>query len=113
MSIKPRQPPITEITPCQEVHKTCQHQCGGVCGETVCPPCLEPECVAMHDTIVPPLPTKDDLCNICYTSELSTDPTVRLSCGHIFHATCVKDLLKHRWSTLRISFDFMACPACK
>ena len=36
-----------------------------------------------------------------------------LACGHIFHADCVKKLLRHRWSTLRISFEFMACPACK
>ena len=94
------------------VHEQCQHKCGGVAGDKTCLPCLEPECVAMQET-VPPLPTKDDLCNICYTSELGSDPCVQLGCGHIFHATCVKDLIRHRWSTLRISFDFMSCPACK
>ena len=104
--------PILKITPCQKNHRDCQHRCGGVEGETRCLPCLEPECIAMKET-VPPLPAKDDLCNICYTSEISSEPAVKLGCGHIFHANCVKDLLKHRWSTLRISFEFMACPACK
>ena len=56
---------------------------------------------------------KDDMCNICFTSELGSDPCVKLECGHVFHAECVKDLIKHRWSSLRITFDFMSCPACK
>jgi len=38
---------------------------------------------------------------------------VQLGCGHIFHANCVLELLKHKWATLRISFAFMACPSCK
>ena len=59
------------------------------------------------------LPTADELCTICYTCELQEEPSVRLTCGHIFHANCVVELLKHKWSTLRITFAFMSCPSCK
>ena len=31
----------------------------------------------------------------------------------MFHANCIIELLKHKWSTLRITFAFMACPSCK
>ena len=55
----------------------------------------------------------DELCAICYTSELREEPCVKLSCGHIFHENCVLQLLQHRWNTLKISFAFMACPTCK
>ena len=55
----------------------------------------------------------DDLCAICYTSELREEPCVKLSCGHTFHSNCVLQLLQHRWNTLKISFAFMACPTCK
>ena len=55
----------------------------------------------------------DELCAICYTSELREEPCVKLNCGHIFHENCVLQLLQHRWNTLKISFAFMACPTCK
>ena len=55
----------------------------------------------------------NELCGICYTSELGEEPCVRLGCGHVFHANCMHQLLGHRWSTLRISFGFMDCPSCK
>ena len=38
---------------------------------------------------------------------------MQLKCGHIFHANCVIELLKHKWTSLRITFSFMSCPACK
>ena len=78
--------------------------------EGQCLPCLEPECLAAEES---KLPTSDELCTICYTSELREEPSVQLSCGHIFHANCVKQLLQHKWSTLRITFAFMSCPSCK
>ena len=59
------------------------------------------------------LPTPDKLCAICYTCELKEEPCVKLGCGHIYHANCVIELLKHKWPTLRITFDFMSCPQCK
>ena len=55
----------------------------------------------------------DDLCAICYTSELREEPCVKLGCGHTFHSNCVLQLLQHKWNTLKISFAFMACPSCK
>ena len=36
-----------------------------------------------------------------------------MKCGHVFHVDCVKELLNHKWSTLRITFAFMSCPSCK
>ena len=50
---------------------------------------------------------QQELCMICYTSELSAEPCVTLSCGHIFHTNCVNQLLQHKWSTIRISFAFL------
>ena len=92
------------------MHEECGHQCGGVAHEKTCLPCIQPACCGQDSNG----PTAEDLCNICFTSELGEEPCVQLpGCKHIFHAECIKNLLKHRWSTLRISFDFMACPACK
>ena len=58
-------------------------------------------------------PAYDELCSICYTSELREEPCVTLGCGHIFHTECIRNLLKHRWTTTRITFAFLDCPACK
>jgi len=71
-------------------------------------PCLEPECVSGTN-----LPFSEELCNICYTCELREEPCVQLKCGHIFHANCIIELLKHKWTSLRITFAFMSCPSCK
>ena len=54
-----------------------------------------------------------EYCIICYTNELEEYPTVTLGCGHTFHTECVRELLSHKWSTLRITFSFMKCPTCK
>ena len=89
--------------------KGCGHRCAGVKGETECLPCLQPECVVENSQ----LPPGDDFCTICYTSELQEEPSVQLTCGHILHANCVLELLKHKWSSLHIRFSFMSCPNCK
>ena len=31
----------------------------------------------------------DELCTICYTSELGSEPCSQLSCGHTFHTDCI------------------------
>ena len=93
---------------CRKV-KECKHQCLGVKGESTCLPCLEPACIPANSRDTP----KTEMCCICYTCELSEEPSVKLGCGHIFHANCVRNLLQHRWSTLRITFAFMDCPQCK
>ena len=92
--------------------KECGHKCTGVKNEEQCLPCLQPECAAADESNTN-LPSSDELCTICYTCELQEEPCVQLSCGHIFHANCVLELLKHKWSTLRITFAFMSCPNCK
>ena len=91
---------------CNKVKK-CGHQCKGVHEEKKCLPCLHPDCVTGN------LPDETELCGICYTSELGEEPCARLSCGHVFHANCIAQLLQHGYPTLRISFGFMSCPACK
>ena len=98
-----------EIRRCKKTHLQCGHRCNGALNEMECLPCLEPECAAKCDL----RENKDDLCSICYTSELGAQSCVKLTCGHVFHADCVLQLLKHRWSTLKVSFAFMSCPSCK
>ena len=55
---------------------------------------------------------ENELCKICFTSDLGEEPCSQLSCGHIFHTNCLVNLLKNRWTTLKISFGFMKCPCC-
>ena len=88
--------------------KECGHKCAGVKDEDECLPCLEPDCIEGTN-----LPFDEELCTICYTCELREEPGVQLGCGHVFHANCVIELLKHKWTSLRITFAFMSCPACK
>ena len=72
------------------------------------PGCRDSESAAASN-----LPDPSEICSICFTSSLDEEPCVQLGCGHIFHANCVLELLKHKWTTLRISFAFMSCPSCK
>ena len=98
------------------IPKDCGCKCAGVKDEEECLPCLKPQCVNGGDGAAASasnLPTHDELCSICYTCELREEPSVQLTCGHVFHANCVIELLKHKWTTLRITFAFMNCPACK
>ena len=94
--------------PCNKLLE-CGHKCYGIQSSDNCLPCLEADCLAHKGVPV----TKDELCAICYCSELSDEPCVALSCGHVFHANCVKQLLEHKWNGLKISFAFMSCPSCK
>mmetsp|Transcript_23783 Transcript_23783/g.29612 ORF Transcript_23783/g.29612 Transcript_23783/m.29612 type:complete len:133 (-) Transcript_23783:1087-1485(-) len=84
--------------------------CYGVEGERHCPPCLDPACADKH---YKGGVNADELCGICYTTELGTEACSKLGCGHVFHTGCIVQLLKHRWSSLRITFAFMSCPSCK
>ena len=72
-------------------------------------PCLVAECTAPRTTVA----VEADLCAICYTSSLVEEPCVALGCSHVFHAGCILRLLEHRWTSLRITFGFLACPSCK
>ena len=86
----------------------CGHACGGCKGEgnEAHLPCLEVECRPANTV------TKHDQCQVC-SSQLDDEPCIELHCGHLFHAGCIRDLLQHRWSTQRISFNFMNCPSCQ
>ena len=56
----------------------------------------------------------DDICNICWTSNLGSTSCIKLNiCGHIFHSDCIEALLKNRWNGPRITFGFSLCPLCK
>ena len=98
---------MNEIRPCgQELD--CGHTCGGCKGETNEDhlPCLEVECRSGDKS------TKLDNCQVC-SHALGDEPCMELDCGHVFHAGCIRELLRHRWSTQRITFNFMKCPSCQ
>ena len=73
-------------------------------------PCLNVECSEALGNFQGQ--NENDMCTICYTSELRSEACTQLSCGHIFHTNCIIQLLKHQWPTVRISFGFMKCPSC-
>ena len=96
--------------------KDCGHECDGVRGEHTCIPCLHPDCGAENvaDQLKREIPaTSADECSICCFAILADAPCVRVCNNHVFHAKCVKTLIDNKWNTLRISFAFLDCPACK
>ena len=98
-----------EVVPICSKPLNCGHNCNGVAAEIKCFPCLEPACASKHykgDIDV------NELCGICYTSELGAEACSKLGCGHVFHTGCLVNLLKHRWTTAKINFAFMSCPQC-
>jgi len=97
----------------------CGHQCHSVahqvapqdtCASSSCAqmPCLASECASRKTAAI-----ESDLCAICYTSTLAEGACVALDCAHVFHAECLLQVLEHKWSTLRISFNFLSCPSCR
>jgi E3 ubiquitin-protein ligase MYCBP2 len=54
----------------------CGHACKGCAGETKCPPCLEPECIAKMPENLKPNVTCDDFCTICYATAVGQEPCV-------------------------------------
>ena len=98
------------IIPTCNKRQKCGHVCYGVENEKNCPPCLDLECADKH---YKGGVNADELCGICYTSELGAEAVSKLSCGHVFHTICLMKLLQHRWSDLRITWAFMSCPSCK
>ena len=59
------------------------------------------------------------VCTICTCSLKPTEegeaqkPCVKIACGHTFHADCLRHLLRARWSTKNINFEFLQCPSCR
>ena len=76
-----------------EMALECGHECKGVAGESSCLACLNSQCIANTPKHQAPLlasAAESELCGICYTCELGEEACVRLGCGHVFHANCVK-----------------------
>eukprot|EP01119_Soliformovum_irregulare_P019714 TRINITY_DN6305_c0_g1_i2.p1 TRINITY_DN6305_c0_g1~~TRINITY_DN6305_c0_g1_i2.p1 ORF type:complete len:418 (+),score=94.64 TRINITY_DN6305_c0_g1_i2:1097-2350(+) len=92
---------------CHKKSDTCQHECLGVEGEQICPPCIHPEC-SREDS-----QTTEDLCNMCWTEDLGSAPIIQLKCNHFFHYNCVLNTLNKKWPGPRITFGFACCPLCK
>lgn len=88
---------------------SCGHFCYGFKGESVCPPCLEQECLERPAGSA----AHDDACTICRSEDLSQAPYLVLSCGHPFHKKCIETKLKKGHPGARINFDFARCPLCK
>ena len=96
----------------------CGHICNGVQGESQNLPCLVQDCIQFQIDICEASEqmlncAEGELCGICFTSELSEEPCVRISCGHVFHAECLYMMLTHRWTTKKITFGYLDCPSCK
>eukprot|EP00347_Sterkiella_histriomuscorum_P002087 403369524 len=96
---------------CQKTHAYCGHACCGTLNEVDCLPCLQSFCTKKKEKLTYGV-CSTDLCNICYTEELSQAPIAQLNCKHMFHQKCLATILKNRYSTLRISFGYLDCPVC-
>jgi len=91
---------------CLRICECKEKPCNGIAGELKCLPCIHPDSTKLETT-------EDDFCNICWIEDLAAKPCIELeSCGHIFHAECVKKKLETKWVTPYISFKFMDCPLC-
>ena len=95
---------------CPNVLK-CNHLCGGVKGEKRCLRCLKEECVNNknnNNNNEGEGVTYDDYCNICWTEDLASAPSIELDCGHIFHYTCIKQRID-AGSNCSFSYFFIIC----
>lgn len=88
----------------------CGHPCFGIVSDGITHdflPCLHPECVATGEQEM------DDYCNICYVESLRKKPCIRLDCGHVFHAECLREKINMANTSARIIFTHLECPLCK
>ncbi|KAF2070852.1 hypothetical protein CYY_007838 [Polysphondylium violaceum] len=85
----------------------CGHPCMGIRNELECLPCIHPDCKQSNTN-----QKMNDYCNICWTDDLESAPSIQLDCGHIFHYHCCKNIISKRWSSSRISFGFLKCSLC-
>lgn len=96
---------------CQRMLR-CGHHCGGVRGESrsSCPPCMNNECKDWAEGDA----DGDDYCAICWTEPLNAAPVVKLkSCGHTFHAHCLRARIAVKWDSAEINFSCLGCPLCQ
>lgn len=72
----------------------CKHLCGGIRGELEHLPCLKEDCTKIG------VVGDDDWCNVCWLSELSSEPCVLLSCNHVFHYNCIKNQIDQGYKSM-------------
>eukprot|EP01095_Lingulamoeba_sp_RSL-Kostka_P009076 TRINITY_DN3106_c1_g1_i1.p1 TRINITY_DN3106_c1_g1~~TRINITY_DN3106_c1_g1_i1.p1 ORF type:complete len:449 (-),score=163.39 TRINITY_DN3106_c1_g1_i1:81-1427(-) len=89
----------------------CGHFCGGIRDENEHLTCLESECEAFQQSGLNQ--NGEDFCNICWVEDLSSSPSLQVKCGHIFHYNCLRQKMKEKWPSARITFGFWNCPLCK
>eukprot|EP00494_Astrolonche_serrata_P031945 UN32214 len=89
----------------------CGHPCFGIRGEKECPPCLHPEC--QEEEKIVNIQKCDEFCNICFSDSLSSRPVIQLDCGHIFHHSCVNNIINQKQDNPRVQFGYLQCPLCK
>lgn len=106
---------------CQNI-LACGHPCRGFFGEEKCLPCLNANCAekareeAKHNNMIDWVHEgidEDAFCSICWISGLGSEPCIKIGCGHVYHINCIKEILKNKWTTPRVIFNFLNCPGCK
>lgn len=85
----------------------CGHYCIGLKDDTECIECHNEECVNEDDI------NDNDYCSICYVESLHACPCIKLTCGHIFHYTCIIDRIIKKCKRERINFSCIECPTCR
>jgi len=96
---------------CTKTH-ACGHLCKGFKDEAECLPCLDEQCAKNHGGLLEDV-NDDNYCNICWSEKLGNEPCVMLGCKHVFHLRCIEKIVKDKWLTPRIVFNFLECPSCK
>ena len=60
----------------------------------------------------PPPPPLDERCSICMEDE-DGNPTVRLSCKHVFHKQCLDAQVAAKSPSPRLTFGYLCCALCR
>ncbi|KAK9841113.1 hypothetical protein WJX74_000206 [Apatococcus lobatus] len=86
----------------------CSHWCCGLREEPACLPCLE-GCSSQQPggrSV-----SLGEACQLCW-EELSSAPSLALTCGHLCHAHCAEEQLQKGFPGPNISLNFLFCPSC-
>lgn len=65
-----------------------------------------------YDLCLDCLGQRDEDCYICMSDKLSSEPCIKLDCGHIFHKGCLDDRLRVKHSTDFITMGYTKCQVC-
>jgi hypothetical protein len=94
----------------------CGHLCQGYVNEPNCLPCLKPSCASRAVTQAKlsfDLPNSEEICSICGTAELGECACIQMSCGHIFHYSCMHKRITSKRNSKRLTFQSIDCPLCR